>query len=222
MASAEQSREVLPTEPVDRLLRDLRTSRMGLAAREAERRLTVYGPNQLERRGSNRVWRELVRQFTHPLALLLWAASGLAWLAGTVQVAIAIVAVILLNAVFAFFQEVQAERAVEALQGYLPQRARVLREGNQETVEAAGLVPGDVLLIEEGERISADARLLSGTIEVDSSTLTGESMPVARSAAWSDTNLPLLQARDLVFSGTSCTGGEATAVIFATGMRTEL
>ena len=116
----------------------------------------------------------------------------------------------------------QAERAVEALQAYLPQHATVLRDGTAVTVEAVQLVPGDVLLLEEGDRISADARLLAGTIEVNTSTLTGESVPVARSADWADSGVPLLQARDLVFSGTTCTGGEASAIVVATGMRTEL
>jgi len=210
------------TEPVERLLRDLRSSRAGLSGREAARRLIVYGPNQLHRRGGHHVWRELGRQFSHPLALLLWAAAGLAWLAGIVAVAIAIVIVIFLNALFAFVQEMQAERAVEALQAYLPQHAAVLRDGTPVTVEAVQLVPGDVLLLEEGDRISADARMLAGTIEVDTSTLTGESVPVTRSADWADAGVPLLQARDLVFSGTTCTGGEASAIVVATGMRTEL
>jgi calcium-translocating P-type ATPase len=210
------------TEPVERLLRDLRSSRSGLSAREAARRLIAYGPNELHRRGGHHVWRELGRQFTHPLALLLWAAAGLAWLAGIVAVAVAIVIVIFLNALFAFFQEMQAERAVEALQACLPQHATVLREGRPAVVEAVQLVPGDVLLLEEGDRISADARMLEGTIEVDTSTLTGESVPVARSADWADSGVPLLQARDLVFSGTTCTGGEARAIVVATGMRTEL
>ncbi|HEY1347757.1 MAG TPA: HAD-IC family P-type ATPase, partial [Streptosporangiaceae bacterium] len=210
------------TEPVERLLRDLRSSRAGLPGREAARRLIVYGPNQLRRRGGHHVWRELGRQFSHPLALLLWAAAGLAWLAGIVAVAVAIVIVILLNALFAFLQEMQAERAVEALQAYLPQHAAVLRDGAPVTVEAMELVPGDVLLLEEGDRISADARMLAGTIEVDTSTLTGESVPVARSADWADSGVPLLQARDLVFSGTTCTGGEARAIVVATGMHTEL
>jgi magnesium-transporting ATPase (P-type) len=160
-----QDRVVDAMEPVERLLRDLRTSRRGLSSREVERRLIVYGPNELRRRGGNRRWRELARQFTHPLALLLWTAAGLAWLASTVPVAIAIVVIIVLNAIFAFFQEVQAERAVEALQGYLPQRARVLRDGTELSIEAAQLVPGDILLIDGGERISADARLLVGTLE---------------------------------------------------------
>ena len=182
----------------------------------------MYGPNQLHRRGGHHVWRELGRQFSHPLALLLWAAAGLAWLAGIVAVAVAIVIVIFLNALFAFVQEMQAERAVEALQAYLPQHATVLRDGAPVTVEAVQLVPGDVLLLEEGDRISADARMLAGTIEVDTSTLTGESVPAGRSADWADSGVPLLQARDLVFSGTTCTGGEASVIVVATGMRTEL
>jgi calcium-translocating P-type ATPase len=210
------------TEPVERLLRDLRSSRSGLSGREAARRLVAYGPNELHRRGGHHVWRELGRQFTHPLALLLWAAAVLAWLAGIVAVAIAIVIVIFLNALFAFFQEMQAERAVEALRAYLPQHATVLRDGVPVVIEAVQLVPGDVLVLEEGDRISADARMLTGTIEVDASTLTGESVPVARSADWADSGVPLLQARDLVFSGTTCTAGEASALVVATGMRTEL
>jgi calcium-translocating P-type ATPase len=215
-------RDVDATEPVGRLLRDLRTSPSGLPGREAARRLVAYGPNQLRRRGGRHVWRELGRQFTHPLALLLWAAAGLSWLAGIVAVAVAILIVIVLNAVFAFVQELQAERAVEALQAYLPARATVLRDGEPATIEAAQIVPGDVLLVEEGDKICADGRILSGTIEVDASALTGESVPVTRSAEWADTGVPLLQARDLVFSGTACTGGEARVVVVATGMGTEL
>ena len=210
------------TEPVSRLLRDLRTAASGLSGREADRRLVVYGPNELRRSGGRHLWRELGRQFTHPLALLLWAAAGLSWLAGIIAVAVAIVIVIFLNALFAFVQELQAERAVEALQAYLPQHATVLRDGERVTTEATQIVPGDILLVTEGDKISADGRLLSGTIEVDASTLTGESMTVARSADWTDTGVPLLEARDLVFSGTTCTGGEATVVVVATGMRTEL
>jgi calcium-translocating P-type ATPase len=211
-----------PEEPLIRLFRDLRSSRRGLSSREAARRLDIYGHNELVRRSEHRLWRELGRQFTHPLALLLWAAAGLAWGAGIVQVAVAIVVVIVVNAVFAFLQEVQAERAVEALASYLPAMARVRRAGGVQTVPAAELVPGDVLLIEEGERIPADGRVLAGAVEIDTSALTGESLPVARSAEWADNGVPLLQARDLVFSGTTCTEGEATAIVVATGMNTEL
>ncbi len=209
-------------EPIERLLRDLRTTRTGLSSREAQRRLIVYGPNELARRGGPGWPRELARQFTHPLALLLWAAAGLAWGAGTVAVAVAIVAIIILNAIFAFVQEVEAGRAVEALRQYLPAPASVQRDGQVQSIAARELVPGDLLVLEEGNRISADARLIAGAVEVDASTLTGESMPVLRSAEFQDVKVPLLQARDLVFSGTNCTGGEARAVVFATGMHTEL
>ncbi|HEX6470264.1 MAG TPA: cation-transporting P-type ATPase [Streptosporangiaceae bacterium] len=211
-----------PRERVELLLRDLRSSRSGLSGREAARRLIHYGPNELRRRGGRRWPRELARQFTHPLALLLWAAAVLAWAAGIAAVAVAIVVVIFLNAAFAFVQELQAERAVEALAAYLPARAKALRDGRVQDVDAAELVPGDVLVIDEGDRISADARLLEGGIEMDLSTLTGESMPVYRAAELVDTKVGVLQARDLVFSGTTCTEGAARALVFATGMHTEL
>ncbi len=211
-----------PNERIELLLRDLRASRGGLSSREAERRLLASGPNELQRRGGRRWPRELARQFTHPLALLLWGAAGLAAIAGIAAVAIAVVVVIVVNAAFAFIQEQQAERAVEALREYLPARARVLRDGRVTEIEAAGLVPGDVLTIAEGDRVSADARLIEGAVEVDMSTLTGESVTAARSAEAVDTGRPPIQSRDLVFSGTSCTGGEAQALVFATGMRTEL
>jgi calcium-translocating P-type ATPase len=211
-----------PEERIDLLLRDLRAPRRGLSQREAERRLLTYGPNQLERRGGRRWPRQLLRQFTHPLALLLWGAAGLAAIAGIAAIAIAVVIVIVLNAAFAFLQEGQAERAVEALRNYLPQKAEVLRDGHRTTIDALELVPGDILLIEEGSRISADAHLLEGTIDVDLSTLTGESVPVSRSPQPARAHIPLLQAPELVFSGTSCTDGEAEALVYATGMGTEL
>lgn len=213
---------VNPQESIDRLLRDLRTRRTGLTDREAARRLVVFGPNELTRRGG-RTWpRDLLRQLVHPLALLLWVAALLAQVSGASALAVAIVVVILLNALFAFAQERHAEQAVEALAAYLPVTVRVVRDGIPKPVEARELVPGDVIVIEEGERISADARLLTGAVEVDLSTLTGESLPLLREAEPFDTRGPVLEARDLVFSGTSCTEGEATAVVFNTGMHTEL
>jgi len=211
-----------PTEPIERLLRDLRADRSGLSTGEAARRLIQHGGNEITRRVS-RTWPgQLVKQFTHPLALLLWAAAGLAWLANVTPIGIAIVAVIVLNAVFAFIQERQAERAVEALAAYIPAKANVMRDGRPGTIEARDLVPGDVIMIAEGDRVSADARLLEGAVEMDMSTLTGESMPVLRSATDTDPTLPLLEAGDVIFSGTSCAEGEATALVFATGMQTEL
>ena len=211
-----------PEEALDRLLRDLRSRRDGLSDREAARRLISAGPNELVRSRSRGWFRELARQLVHPLALLLWLAAGLAAVDQTPQLAVAIVVVIWINALFAFVQERHAEKAVEALSAYLPPHTQVLREQVPKQIDARQLVPGDVILVFEGDRVSADARLLSGSVEVDMSTLTGESLPVRRSVFAGETDVPLLQAADLLFSGTSCTAGEATAVVFATGMRTEL
>ncbi len=209
-------------EPLRLLFRDLRATPGGLSSREAARRLIAYGPNELRRRGG-RTWpKELARQFTHPLALLLLAAAILALLTNAAVLAAAIVVVIVLNAGFAFWQEQHAERAVEALADYLPQRASVLRDGRRLEVEARELVPGDVIFIEEGNAISADARLLEGTLEVDMSTLTGESTPVERHAGIPDVDVPLLSASDLLFSGTVATSGAASALVYRTGMATEL
>jgi len=211
-----------PTEAESQLLLDLGVGADGLGAQEAARRLEARGPNVLVRRRGVRWPAQLAAQFTHPLALLLAAAAVLAVLAGITVLAAAIAAVIVLNAALAFWQERHAEHAVEALQRYLPPHATVIRDGHRQVIEASALVPGDLVLLAEGDRVCADARLLSGTLELDMSALTGESVPVVRAAELRDQGTPLLEARDLVFSGTSVTGGEARAVVFATGMLTEL
>ena len=166
-----------PNERIDLLLRDLRSSRAGLSQREAERRLLDLRAQRAASGAAARRWpRELARQFTHPLALLLWGAAALAAAAGIVPVAIAVVVVIVLNAAFAFVQEQQAERAVEALRPLSADAGDgAPRRPAGSEIEAARLVPGDILAIAEGERISADARLIEGALEVDMSTLTGES-----------------------------------------------
>jgi calcium-translocating P-type ATPase len=208
--------------PPAELFRDLRTSGDGLGAREAARRLAVYGPNELSGR-KGRSWPgELLAQFSQPLAVLLMIAAVLAWLGGTPALAAAVVAVVLLNAGFAFVQEMQAERAVGALAAYLPATARVLRDGLIVEAPARDLVPGDVIEVAEGDRICADARLIGGTLSVDMSALNGESVPAGRAPDAEVVPGPLLEARELVFSGTACTGGQARAVVVHTGMHTEI
>ena len=167
----EASAVVDPEERIDLLLRDLRSARSGLSSHEVERRLLQVGRNVLVRRGGTHWPRELLRQLTHPLALLLWLASALSFAVGNEAVGIAVLLVIVLNAAFAFVQELQAERAVEALAAYMPQHARVVRDGATKVIEASGLVPGDIVQLAEGDRIAADMRLLSGAVEVDLSTL---------------------------------------------------
>ena len=168
---------------------------------------------------------EIVRQLAHPLALLLWAAAVLALVAGTTALAIAIVAVVVLNALVAFLQERHAERAVEALRQFIPTTVMVVRDGQPRQIDAATLVEGDLMLVGEGDRVSADARIVQGSLELDMSALTGESAPVERQAGAEGARpgqTRALDAPDLIFSGTGCLAGEARAVAIATGMRTEL
>lgn len=209
-------------ERIGLLLRDLRSSRDGLTARQAQRRLAQFGPNELTRRAGLRWPRELARQVTHPLALLLWLAAALSFAVGSSTVAIAVLLVIALNAGFAFVQEQQAERAVEALAAYMPQHVTVMRDGAPRTLEARLLVPGDIVLVAEGERIAADMRMLDGSLQVDASPLTGESAPVVRAAELHDPRAPRTTAPDLLFNGTTAISGEARAIVYATGMHTEL
>ena len=124
-----------PEEAVALLLRDLRSSPSGLTTSEAKRRLLQYGPNELHRRRGPSWPAELAAQLTHPLALLLWAAAGLSFAVGNSVIGIAVLLVIFLNAAFALAQEMQAERAVEALSGYLPQRATALRDGRPASID---------------------------------------------------------------------------------------
>ncbi|HET9738336.1 MAG TPA: cation-transporting P-type ATPase [Solirubrobacteraceae bacterium] len=194
----------------------------GLTTAEARERIVRVGPNVLDRSEGPPWWLRFGRNLVHLFAILLWAGAALAAIAGMPQLAIAIVVVILVNAVFSFAQEHRAERAVEALGRVLPQRARVRRDGRPQEVDARELVPGDLVLLAPGERISADAVLVSAVeLRVDMSTLTGESRPVRRHAAEGDGG-DGFDAPDRVFAGTHVFSGTAEAVVAATGMKTEL
>ena len=209
-------------EAVDVLLRDLRTSRGGLSSLEAQRRAQQYGPNELERRKTVNWPKEVWKQLTGPLALLLWFAAALELVIGQTTIGVAIVLVIVINAIFALVEERQAEQSVEALSAYMPERTTAMRDAHVVTIDVAELVPGDVILVEEGERVPADIRLIEAELELDMSALTGESQPVQRCAEMLDSGVPKLEARDLAFMGSTVTEGEARGVVFATGMRTEL
>ncbi|QNS02315.1 cation-translocating P-type ATPase [Streptomyces xanthii] len=211
-----------PSEPLARLRRELATGPDGLSAREAARRLAVHGPNEVRRKARASFPGELAAQLVHPLALLLWAAAVLAFVADLAVLGWAILAVVVVNAGFALLQERQAERAVETLARYLPERALAVRDGRALTVEARDLVPGDVIVLEEGDKVPADARVTEGGLEVDLSMLTGESVPAERTEAAGLLGAPLLDEPNLVFSGTTCVEGQGRAVVFATGDRTEL
>ncbi len=205
-------------------LSELRTAREGLSADEAAARMQRVGPNELPMARGPGLVRRLLDQLVHFFALMLWAAAGLAFIGGLPQLGIAIIVVILVNGAFSFAQEYRAERAAQALSALLPETAVVRRGGRKLTIAAAELVPGDVVLLREGDRISADARVIrSSELRVDMSTLTGESKPVTRVAEpVAEAPLDPLDAPNVVFAGTFVTSGSGIVAVAATGGATRL
>jgi P-type Ca2+ transporter type 2C len=207
----------------DAVLAALDTTAAGLSEAEAHARLARVGLNAIQEVPGPSWARRLLSQFTHLFALLLWAGSALAFVAGQAGIGIAIIAVIVLNGIFGFLQEHRAERAVAALRRLLPAVATVLRDGQPRRVPAEELVPGDLLVLEEGDRVSADARLIEAAdVRCDESSLTGEAVPVHKTAD-PEPAPPATptQAHNLVFAGSTVTSGAATAVVTATGMGSE-
>ncbi|HYU59014.1 MAG TPA: cation-transporting P-type ATPase [Actinomycetota bacterium] len=202
----------------------LRSSDDGLSPDEAAARLARVGPNELPRPHGPGLVRQLLDQLVHFFALMLWAAAALAFVGGMPQLGVAIIVVVLVNGAFSFAQEFRAERAVRALAALLPEVAVVRRGGRRLTVPAGALVPGDIVLLAEGVRISADARVLhSSELRVDVSTLTGESKPVARvTEPVAEPPRDPLEAPNVVFAGTFVTSGSGAAVVAATAGATRL
>jgi sodium/potassium-transporting ATPase subunit alpha len=214
--------------PVEDALASLKTSATGLDAAEATRRLLEFGPNRIEEVRGQPLWLRFLGEFTHFFALILWIAAALAFFAetrdpgtGMWQLAVAILAVIVINGIFSFLQEYRAERAISALRKLLPARTNVLRGGDLVTLDADVLVPGDVVLIEEGDNVPADCRLVQASaLRVNLSTITGESLAKTRTTDSVASGRPL-DAKNLVLAGTSLVSGRGRAVVYATGMRTE-
>ncbi|MCX8072795.1 MAG: hypothetical protein N3C12_10140 [Candidatus Binatia bacterium] len=154
----------------------------------------------------------------HFFAVMLWVAAVLAWLAATPELAAAVVAVVVVNGLFSFWQEYPAERAADALEKLLPEQAIVRRDGREFVVSAAEIVPGDLLILRPGEAVAADARLICcQDLKVDLSHSSGESRPVARTAeAIGSEALPWLAAPNLLFAGSYVMSGTGEAVVFAT------
>ena len=212
----------------DEALRRLGTAPPGLSTAEAQRRLHTYGLNRIEKaRGESRLV-SLLKQFGHFFALILWVAAGLAFFAdwsepgqGMAKLGFAIVVVIVVNGVFSFWQEYRAEQTLAGLWEAPAAAGRRLarREGRRAAAEQ--LVPGDVMLLEEGDHIPADCRLIEAFgVRVNNATVTGESVPLVREAAPCDTD-DLLHSSNILLAGTSMVSGQAKAVVFATGMQTE-
>ena len=197
--------------------------KVGLTFAEAKHRLVQVGENRLPTREAPPWWEILLRQFESFLILILVAAAGVAWFIGDLKDAVAILAVVLLNAALGFFQEYRAERALIALRHMLTQKVRVLREGRVWLLPIEELVPGDVVLLEAGDRVPADGRLIeAASLMVDESSLTGESVPVAKQVAPVPEESPVAERRSMVFMNSYVTRGLGRFVVTATGTRTEI
>jgi len=201
----------------------LKTGEKGLSTDEAKQRLQQFGPNLIRTAAKKPLYLKFLANFTHLMALLLWTGGAMAFAGGMTELGCAIWAVIAINAVFSFWQEYRAEKAVEELLRLLPRNAVVVRDGEERMIPAEELVPGDLIVIAEGDKISADGRLvMEADLRVDQSTLSGESHPARKTAdpilqeGLSRTELP-----NLVFAGTSAVAGNGRALVYATGMATE-
>ena len=208
---------------VETVVDRLKTSPQGLSTEEARRRLAAVGPNELTEGKRRTPLRMFCDQFTDFMILVLLAAAVISGLIGEAKDTIAIVVIVVLNAVIGFIQEYRADRAMEALKAMAAPTATVVRDGGIASVPASALVPGDVVLLEAGNIVPADLRLLdSAHLRVDESALTGESIPVEKSIEpIPDATPPLGDRKNMAYKGTMVTYGHARGVVVATGMATE-
>ncbi len=210
--------------PVAQVMHELETPADGLSPEEARKRLAEFGPNQLEVQAGPRPWQRFLAQFKSPLVAILGVSAVVAFFVGKPFDVWVIVAVLLLNAVIGFIQESKAADAIQALRKLTSPRARVLRGGIVHEIVATEVVPGDLLLLEAGDRLAADVRILSASeLSVDESGLTGESVPVAKNPApIAELDAPLGDRLDMAYMNTVITGGRGRGVVVTTGMATEM
>jgi Ca2+-transporting ATPase len=206
------------------VLRTLGTSiERGLSEREARLRLRRFGPNRLQQMRRRSHWRILWDQFASLIVALLVAAAAVAFAFGEVMEGFAIVGVIIINAAIGFVTESRAVRSMEALRELGRTEATVRRGGSVLVLPASRLVPGDVVILDSGDLLSTDVRLLSGSrLQADESPLTGESLPVDKDVPPVAVDAPLAERASMLFKGTSVTRGSGEGVVVATGMATEL
>jgi len=203
-------------------LERLETNTSGLSQEEAASRLKQYGFNELAAVGKISPLTILFRQFKSILILILVGATIISLVTGHGVDAVVIFAIVLVSAVLGFTQEYRAERALEALKKMLSPNAVVIRDGKEATIPIREIVPGDILVLREGDKPPADARLIETTsLQINEASLTGESMPVFKETITLSGDAPILDRKNMVFSGTEVTSGKGKALVVATGMNTE-
>ncbi|SDK63076.1 Ca2+-transporting ATPase [Catalinimonas alkaloidigena] len=217
--------------PVDQIAQRLETDpEKGLTAEVARQRLEQYGPNELEHEPPVPGWKRFLAQFNDVLVILLLIATAISvavWLYEGEEAlpyeALVIFSIVLLNGILGYVQEARAEEAVSALQAMSAAEAQVIRDGKRQSVKSTELVPGDVLLLEEGDTIGADGRLVQATgLQTAEAPLTGESVPVSKTADPIEAEAGVGDQTNMAFSGTAVTYGRGKALVTATGMKTEM
>lgn len=218
-------------QSIDAIVTEQRTNAHdGLTKSEAAARLVTHGRNELTAKKSSPAWRKFLAQFENMLVIVLLVAttiSAVLWAINRQSAlpyeAIAIFAIVILNAIIGYLQSSRAASAVAALQQLAAAHATVIRDGEHQSVDSTEIVPGDLILIEEGDTIAADARLICSTaLQTIESTLTGESLPVSKDLAPIVDEVSLGDRLNMIFSGTSVSYGRGKAIVTATGMQTEM
>lgn len=208
---------------VGAVLDSLDSNEKGLSQQEAQQRLEEHGPNKLPSEEIPSAWRRFLRQFKNVLIYVLLAAAVLTAALGEWTDFAVIVAVVLINALIGFIQEGKAQHAMESIRGMLSPQAKVLRDGRQREIPAEELVPGDVVVVDSGDRIPADIRILEAhNAEVDEATLTGESEPVSKQTSPVEEDATLGDRKSMAYSSTMLTSGKLRGVVAATGEQTEI
>lgn len=221
--SHEEEMPQIATLTSDAVFKSLGTSAAGLASDQVSELQARYGKNLIQAGKKKSPVIAFLSNFTHLMAILLWVAGIIAFVAGMPELGVAVWLVNLINGCFSFWQEHQADKATEALKKMLPSYVNVMRDGQQAQVLAEDLVPGDVMVLAEGDKISADGRVVRASdLQVDQSTLTGESNPVRKTAdAVLEADLTAAETPNLVFAGTSVSEGNGRVVVTKIGMATE-
>ncbi|MGI9384120.1 MAG: cation-translocating P-type ATPase, partial [Methyloligellaceae bacterium] len=221
--SEEQQRPAWHAREISDTLHDLEADPGGLTAEEAEIRLAHYGPNALPAAAGKSTLQRLLAQFDNLLIYVLIGAAVISALLGHAIDASVILAVVILNALIGYVQEGRAERALDAIRGMISPKASILREGRRVTLDAAEIVPGDILLLEAGDRVAADVRLSkTRNLRIDEAILTGESVPVDKAMDSVAPDAPLGDRKSMAYSGTLVTSGLGSGVVVATGPLSEL
>jgi Ca2+-transporting ATPase len=201
----------------------LSSSPSGLTEEEVRKRLESYGPNELKEKKKTPLWARFLDQFKSPLIIVLLAAILISGLLSEVLDALVISAIVLLNAILGLVQEERAEQALRTLKKMAVPRCQVIREGQIREVKSSEIVPGDIIVLNSGNRVPADARIISSfNLMTDESPLTGESLPVEKLACTLEEETPLGERKNMVFAGTTVTYGRGQAVVVSTGMATEI